>query len=311
MNTENELGQFIPLHYHYQMLSDKNRMHAFETAIAEVVLPSHRVVELGSGTGILSYLAAKKGAKVTGIEYNPELVSHSRKFMDTNEVADQVEIIHADAMKWMPEEPADVVICEMLHSALLREKQTEVISKFRNEHFKRFKKTPIFLPTATLLAAQPVLQSYDFAGFKVAIPLFNDAYIQSGDLTESCDPMVYKMVDYNVTEMDPITGDVTFEFNKNTQVNALRFITKSILSMSTTSLETIDWHNHHLILPLKNEINMKPGQKIRARFNYNPGDSIEKLHESIKINVITNRVIKTLEPKANSDSSKRPLNTPL
>lgn len=293
MATKSELGQYIPTHYHYQMLSDKNRMNAFEKSIAEVVLPSQKVVDLGSGTGVMAFNASKKALKVWAIEKNPALADRSREFMNINGLADRIEVIQGDAMQWMPEEPVDVVICEMLHSALLRENQVQVISNFRNEHFNRFKKNPVFLPTATLLGVQPVWQEYDFGGFKAPIPLFQDAYTKAEGLTEACDPKVYKTVDYNVAEVEPINGDLTFELKNNARINALRFITKSILSMNLTSGELIDWQNQYLVLPLDNEIQVKSGQEIRIRFNYIPGDPIEKLNQSIQINATSNRI----EPK--------------
>ena len=115
---ENEIGQFIPLHYHFQMLADTSRMTAFREAIEKVVTPQLKVADLGSGTGVLSFHAAKRGAKVWAVEYNPALVSVSRKFITENGVSDRVQIVQAEASAWLPPEPVDVVICEMLHSAL-------------------------------------------------------------------------------------------------------------------------------------------------------------------------------------------------
>jgi len=282
----NELGQFIPLHYHYQMLSDKNRMDAFTAAIADVVLSSHRVVDLGSGTGVLSYNAAQKGANVQSVEYNPAMVDCSRQLIAKNPTVGNVEVIHANAAEWMSDEPVDVVICEMLHSALIREKQVEVISRFRDEHFKRFGKTPVFMPTATLLAVQPVLQDYDFAGFHAPVPLFEDAYAKNDSLIQVCDPHVYKMVDYNDVALDPIEGDLEFEIQQDCKTNALRFITKSILSMDLVTGKTTDWYNQHMVFPLDGEIKLKAASKMRIKFNYAPGDSIEKLQKSIQVDIV-------------------------
>src|SRR5690606_1777723 len=41
---DNQLGQFIPVHYHYDMLRDQYRMTAFQEAISEVVKVGNRVV---------------------------------------------------------------------------------------------------------------------------------------------------------------------------------------------------------------------------------------------------------------------------
>src|SRR3569623_2485995 len=59
-----ELGQFVPLHYHYNLLNDTARMHGFTAAIEHAVHPGARELELGGGTGVLSNIAAPKASKV-------------------------------------------------------------------------------------------------------------------------------------------------------------------------------------------------------------------------------------------------------
>ena len=50
MHSDAQLGQYIPLHYHYQMLLDEARMRGFAQAIAYNVLEGARVLELdGNG----------------------------------------------------------------------------------------------------------------------------------------------------------------------------------------------------------------------------------------------------------------------
>lgn len=53
-----ELGQFIPLHYHYNMLNDNVRMNGFKEVINLVVKPGAKVLEFGGGTGVQSFFAA-------------------------------------------------------------------------------------------------------------------------------------------------------------------------------------------------------------------------------------------------------------
>lgn len=278
----NELGQFIPLHYHFQMLSDEFRMNAFKNAIEQTVTPQHKVVELGSGTGVLSFLAARQGAKVWSVEYNPALVSASRKFLKNNGVSDRVTVIEGDASSWLPEEPVDLVICEMLHSALLREKQVQVIADFRDAHAARFGKIPQFLPCATLLAVQPVWQNYDFHGFHAPVPLFQSAYARTDDCSPCCDPVVYKIVDYDHAHVENIESVLLFQPQQDSGVNALRFITKSVLVMNLSTGKTVDWHSQHIVLPLEQPLQLAAGQTMRVSFNYKPGDSIERLNQSIK-----------------------------
>lgn len=281
-NAVNELGQYIPLHYHYQMLSDKDRMNAFQRAIEGVVKPWHTVVELGSGTGVLSFFAARLGASVWSVEYNPALMEASSRFIRNNGFADKVRLVLADAATWLPPEPVDVVVCEMLHSGLLREKQVQVITSFRNAHKKRFGTVPIMIPTATLLGVQPVMQTYDFNGFHAPVSLFQSPYAEDRNCVPCLEPAVYEMVDYDRCTQDAYHADLTFRFPHPASVNALRFITKNLLSIDYTKGITVDWHNQHLIMPLPQTMRMKPGQTLQVRFSYRPGASLESLEQSLQ-----------------------------
>jgi predicted RNA methylase len=282
----NELGQFIPLHYHYQMIADTSRMTAFRNAIEQVILPKHKVVDLGSGTGVLSFFAAKQGARVWAVEYNPSLASASRKFLKENGLSDRVQVFESDASDWLPPEPADLVICEMLHSALLREKQVQVISAFRDAHYTRFGTTPKILPSATLLGVQPVLQCYDFNGFTAPVPLFQSPYCTIDNCCTCSDPVVYKIVDYDNAHVETYESNIFFSFQQDTNVNALRFITKNLLTIDLSTGQTIDWHSQYLILPLYQSIQLQAGQSIQVRFSYKPGDDIETLNNSINVDII-------------------------
>lgn len=283
LKDANMLGQFIPLHYHFQMLSDKFRMNAFNEAISQTVKSGDYVVDLGSGTGILSFLAARQGAIVTAVEFNPELVAASRKFLDANGMSDRIQVIEADASSWLPDRPADIVICEMLHSALLREKQVRIIADFRTAHAARFGKIPEFIPAATLLAMQPVWQNYDFCGYHAPVPFFQSSYARTDDCIPSCDPKVYKIVDYETDTVETFQTDQLFQLSHDASVNAVRFITKSVLSMNLKTGATVDWHSQHLVFPLQQPLKLKAGQSLNVRFHYQPGDSMEQLESTLKV----------------------------
>lgn len=296
-NEINEIGQFIPLHYHFQMLSDTIRTNAFRKAIEQIVKPHHKVAELGSGSGILTFFAAKQGAKVYAVEYNPALVSASQKFIHENGLSENVVITQGDAANWLPPEPVDIVICEMLHSALLREKQLQVISNFRDAHLARFGKIPRLLPNATLLGVQPMWQEYDFNGFYAPVPLFQSAYEKSNDCFSDNGPIVYKVIDYDKAIMATFDSEVFFHFQNDRKINSLRFVTKSLLTIDLTTGQTVDWNNQNLILPLQKTIEVKAGQILRLNFSYKPGDSIETLQGSMKTEIESSASSKSLITK--------------
>mgnify|MGYP006317027487 CR=1 FL=1 len=56
------LAEFPPS-MHRLMLDDEVRIDAFASALAKVIRPGDTVVDVGTGTGVLAFLAKKAGAK--------------------------------------------------------------------------------------------------------------------------------------------------------------------------------------------------------------------------------------------------------
>jgi predicted RNA methylase len=277
----NELGQYIPLHYHHHMLNDLARMSAFKAAISQVVPTDGRVLEFGSGTGVLSFFAAQRAEQVIAIEFNPQLVKASRIILKQNEFADKVTVVHADASSFTPDEPVDVVICEMLHSALLREKQLQIISSFKQRYLLRFGTLPRFVPEATILAVQPLTQDYTYQDYKAPIPLFQDAGSSHPRSKECSVPKSYACVDYQDAFSEQFDEVMHFQILAPCEINAIRFITKNLLAILPSEQRGIDWHNQHLVLPIERPIRVEAGDTIAVRFAYEAGGSIEMLSESL------------------------------
>lgn len=279
VNDERELGQFIPMHYHYQMLADNERVQAFAAAIRSQIRPGQHVVDLGSGTGLMSFLAAQAGAFVQSVERIPALAEASRGFLANNGMASRVRVINADAREWLPEAPVDFVICEMLHSGLLREQQLAVLASFREGHRQRFGCIPRFIPEITLLGLQPVLQNYNFAGYYAPVPLFHYPYAPTPDSIDCGDPIIYAQIDYSTNE--PGRLDIQLPLQPNPNFNAIRFITKSILAVDLDSHSTIDWHSQYLVLPVAVTPPLAHQQQGQLSFSYPIGAPLETLSESL------------------------------
>lgn len=281
------LGQFIPLHYHHNMLLDQNRVRGFKAAIRHVVRPGAKVLELGGGTGLLSFFAAREAAKVYCVELNPDLVREARKFLAMNPDGHKVEVIHADALEYLPPEPVDVVICEMIHVAMLREKQVEVIESFKRRYLGRFGgPLPVFLPEAVIMAVQPVYQDYDFEGFLAPIVQFQDNRTVHPCTVALAQPSVYRTIDFS----NPVTSLIAWEgllsIERSGTLNALRFVTKNVLALVEENATTIDWLNHYMVLPLEMPCRVDAGTQVRLSFAYRAGGPIPSLQRSIKVELL-------------------------
>ncbi len=284
MSEEKLLGQFIPLHYHYNMLQDMDRVCAFRDAIALTVKPGMHVLELGSGTGILSSFAARLGARVTSVERNPALVKASEEFLALNGLQDRVQVIHADALAYLPTTPVDVVICEMLHVALAREKQVDVIASFKRRYQRTVdKKLPRFLPEASVLLVQPVEHNFDFEGFWAPIPMFHAPLAQQPRTTELADLAIYSNIDYATPFQGRFDWSGQFTMKQSGHFNALRFITQNIVTIDEKTNQPVLWPNQCLIMPIAETCEVIAGQTREISLNYQAGQSLEALSAGIRI----------------------------
>lgn len=284
-SDESTFGQFIPLLYHYNMLQDDNRVGAFWQAIQFLVRPGMNVVELGGGTGILSSFAARLGARVTYVERNPELVIVADRFLNSNGLGANVNLVQCDALCFVPEEPVDIVICEMLHVGLLREKQAHVIDTFKANYRTRFPELmPQFIPEVTMLMAQLVYQSFDFHGFEAPLPMFQAPVMGQARTAELSKFQTYANIDYREHIPHHFEQSVEFDVCEFGLVNAIRFATQNILAVNLAEQRAITWANQCLVLPLDQPLEVQVADKVQVSMAYNAGGSVESLWHSLEAN---------------------------
>ena len=251
-NDDLELGQFIPLHYHYNMLNDTARMQGFKAALDVAVQPGAKVLELGGGTGVLSFFAAQKAGKVWCVEHNPELAATARDILAMNPNGDKIEVIEADAFEYLPPEPVDVVICEMVHVAMLREKQIPVIASFKDRYLKKFGgPLPIFVPEAFIQAVQPVQQSFDFEGYHAP-----DYLVSRSDDWHRARPLNLRHQPSTKWSLIKTPLPQTCAWKDNVKIdcggilNALTLYNQKRPHISLTEQRTIDWFSQYLIVTI-------------------------------------------------------------
>jgi len=116
----------------YQCLIDARRTEAFRRAIRATIRPGDVVVDAGSGSGILAFLAASAGAEtVFAVETDPFLADCLERSVRTNNLTRTVRVIHGDVCDAPLPARVDVCICEMLDTGLLDEMQAVVVNRLR------------------------------------------------------------------------------------------------------------------------------------------------------------------------------------
>ncbi|KAK6060495.1 putative ribosomal protein L11 methyltransferase [Cooperia oncophora] len=152
--------------WHMFMINDQERNTKFFEALKNTVSSTDHVLDIGTGTGILSVYAARCGAlKISAIEANPTLYQMAKRILALNGVAN-VKVIHEYSYEYDPEEDelADVVVSEILDCCAFGE---GVIPAFLDAHLRLTKNTARFIPSnvalfATLLESPSIYLTHSF-----------------------------------------------------------------------------------------------------------------------------------------------------
>jgi len=123
-NLRTAYNDLVPA-WHFAMMNDKPRNDAYQAAIARLV-PGKRVLEIGTGTGLLAMIAARVGAKsVITCEAVAPIAETAREIIALNGLADRIIVIarHSTdlAVGRGLAERAQVLVTETFSSDLLSE----------------------------------------------------------------------------------------------------------------------------------------------------------------------------------------------
>ncbi len=119
-------GHFIGLNHHRLMLADRVRMEAYERAIEARVRPGMRVLDLGTGTGILALWAARAGAQVVAVEPH-DVVHVARRLAAANGLADRIRFVQADSRALELAEPVELVVTECMGNFFVTDEMQPVL----------------------------------------------------------------------------------------------------------------------------------------------------------------------------------------
>lgn len=151
-------------------LLDVDRTKNFQLAITRTVMPGDRVVDCGTGTGILAITAAKTGAKkVIAIEKDKKVCNIARENVKISGFQDTIEVVNRDAA--CEQTQADVVITQLFDTLLICEDQLRVVNALIKKGTIA-KKTRI-IPKRASTFFEPVF--YDFEFFDCHMPMIVQA----------------------------------------------------------------------------------------------------------------------------------------
>ena len=141
--------------YHVQMLNDGRRNRAYVQGIESAVRPGMRVLEIGTGAGLLALIAARAGAQVHTCERNPATAATARIVAERNGFGDRIHVIaklSTDVIvgEDIPER-ADLLLSEVFGQRLFNEGVIDSIADARSRLVKPG--APVVPPRAEIRCA--------------------------------------------------------------------------------------------------------------------------------------------------------------
>jgi predicted RNA methylase len=247
--------------YHQHLLSDLERLSGFKETIEK---EAHGIVyDLGSGTGILASWAAPHADFVYAIEKDKQIASMAQinlsKFNNT-------KVLIENALNFVFPEKADIIICEMLDTALIDEEQIPVLNnvqKYLNPH-------GIVIPMGVLNGVELIYfekehicyEEDDHPQIKVKSPL-----------------KIYQKVQFNQENLEQVDLKINLETYKEGWVNGIRITTFTLLTPQIVCGPT-KMLNPPLLIPLKPQYTGS-GEELTIKLAYEMGGGLNTLKARI------------------------------
>jgi type I protein arginine methyltransferase len=126
---------FSNLHEQERMLGDNVRMDFYHAAISRHVKPGDRVIDLGTGTGILAAFAARRGAaQVYAIDHS-DIIDHARALVAANGI-DTITFFDGHSSNFKLDERVDVILHEQMGDFLFDEAMVPNVCDLRDRLLK-------------------------------------------------------------------------------------------------------------------------------------------------------------------------------
>ncbi|OED01045.1 MULTISPECIES: methyltransferase domain-containing protein [Methanobrevibacter] len=249
--------KFKTTSYHFDLLKDNDRVSAFFEAINDYEGNNNLAYDLGCGIGVLSYFLKDHFGEVTSLEIDKKAYCCAKENLKS---FDNVEVVNEDVLKYNFTKKADLIVCEMLDTALIDEEEIPVLN-----YAKQFlKEDGKIIPQGIINTAELVNLERHYVHWDEEVNY--EVYSK---------PIVYSEFNF-LNEINPEFGAyLTLKTDKSGIINGLKITSYTKLN-DKLIVGPSPMLNPPLLIPL-DEKSVNVNDLINVKLKYIMGNGIESI----------------------------------
>lgn len=243
--------------YHHDLLNDGERLSAFYHAILEYDSNHDLAYDLGCGSGVLSYFLSDKFNEVISIEIDKKASECAK---DNLAGFKNIMVINDNVLDYKFTKKADLIVCEMLDTALIDEEEVPVLNYAKN-----------FLKEDGIIIPQSIINTVELVNMERHYIHWDEGV----NYEEYSRPIVYSQFNL-LDDINPeFETNLSLKANREGVVNGLKITTYTKLN-DDLIIGQSPMLNPPLLIPL-DEKTVKVNDLINVKLKYIMGNGIESI----------------------------------
>ena len=249
--------KFKATSYHLDLLKDSDRLSVFYEAIEDYDSNTDLAYDLGCGSGVLSYFLSSKFKEIKSFEIDGKAFQCAKENLND---FDNIEVIQSDVLDYNFTKKADLIVCEMLDTALIDEEEIPVLN-----YAKKFLKDDgEIIPEGIINTVELVNMERHYVHWD-----------EESNYETISDEIVYSQFNF-LDEINPeFEAALKLRANKEGLVNGLKITTYTKLNENLIA-GPMPMLNPPLLIPL-DERQIKVNDLINVNLKYIMGSGIESI----------------------------------
>lgn len=273
------------IEYHRELIADEVRMRAYRDAIHQTVKPGDVVLDLGCGTGILSFLACQAGAEHVYAIDSGHMADVATFLARHLGLADRVTVFHELSTRVELPRKANVLVTETMGSLAWNEEMLGFILDARR---RLLTDNARIVPQSVALHVVPVEWPDVFQkhiawwnepryGFDLSpLRLFASnslGFVQLDPATSIADEATLMAIEFATNERTLVSGRATYAAARDATLHGFGawFSTELAPGISFSTREPRATHWAQCLLPLEYPIDVKRGDTIELELETEDG----------------------------------------